>query len=159
MESVHLIAEEWSSLSGQYTTEESDFMSEFLAGNSNYSVCGNGNTNFGMPTSLWPTHESTILTVTETNTNGTYSFDHATNIDSLSMLFCLGDTFQCDQNLSIQINDCIDEGSGLEPVKLVLADNNNLQAKREHEIMVSEENITKNIENPAKRLRSSIEVQ
>lgn len=195
MEPSHLIAEEWGSLSGLCIADESDFMAQLLGGN--YSVtenhCGNTITSFGMPSVFWPGHESTIVTMTDTNSNSHFpsnvanantnslcfsqgsssstdsgnvfstTTDQATNIESLSMFFCLGDAklsphgFQWDDNLSLQISEFTDEGSG----KLVLADNN-LQAKREHEMMVSEpseEDGSKNLENPAKRFRSSIEVE
>ncbi|MCH99176.1 transcription factor bHLH84-like, partial [Trifolium medium] len=103
METAQLISEEWESLSGQYTAEEADFMTQFLG--------------------------------------GTYSCDLATNIDSL--FFGLGDaklsSQYFDDNLSKQINyESIDhEGSGLELVRPVLA---------------------ADLENTAKRFRSSIEV-
>ncbi|KAL2324278.1 hypothetical protein Fmac_023336 [Flemingia macrophylla] len=92
-----------------------------------------------------------------TTSSGNYSCDPATNFDSLSMLFCLGDakfsphSIQLSDNLSQQINENTDEESSLDPVAFA---NNNLQAKRVFEMMVSEpveETLTK-------RLRGSIEV-
>ncbi|KAJ1402859.1 Myc-type, basic helix-loop-helix [Sesbania bispinosa] len=182
MEPTQLISEEWGSLSGLYTAEEADFMAQLLDGN----------------TSFRPGHESTIVTLTSTNSNsyfpsnvantnflcfsqgsspstdsgnifststssGTCSFDPATNIDSVSMVFCLGDSkssLQWNDNISQQMNESTDEESGLDLEKLVFADNN-WQAKREYEMMnfePSEEDRSRNLENPAKRFRSSIEV-
>ncbi|CAJ2630430.1 unnamed protein product [Trifolium pratense] len=137
MEPAQLIFEEWNSLSGQYTAEEADFMSQFLG--------GDGNTNFGMPSYL-PSNVananfmclskgSSISTDNSPNTHstttssGTYSCDLATNIDSL--IFCLGDAKQ------INYESIDHEGSGLELARPVLA---------------------AEMENTAKRYRSSIEV-
>ena len=166
MEPTQLISEEWHSLSGQYTAEETDFMAQFLA--------SNGNTSFGMP-SYFPSNaananfmcfsqESSTSTdhsanIFSTTSSGTYSCDLGTNIDSLSMFFSLEDAKfspqYLDHNLTKKINyECINhEGSGL-----VLVDNN-LRDEREHEMtMTSEKDKSKNLENPAKRFRSSIEV-
>jgi len=175
MEPAQLISEEWDSLSGQYTAEEADFMNQFLSGNKN--------TSFGMPSyfpqadfmcfsqgSSTSTDNSANISSTTTTSSGTYSCDLATNFDSLSMFFCLEDAKFSPQYLHDSIskhinNDSIDhKGSCLEPVKLVLAADNNLHDEREHEMMMvsepsSEEDRSKNMENPAKRFRSSIEVQ
>ena len=97
--------------------------------------------------------------------SGPYSCDPATNFDSVSMAFCLGDAqfsphaFQCNDYSSQQINENTDEESSLDPVALA---NNNLQAKREYEMMVSEyvqEVRSANLENLTKRPRSSKEVE
>ncbi|KAG4998444.1 hypothetical protein AAZX31_10G244800 [Glycine max] len=98
--------------------------------------------------------------------SGAYSCDPEANFDSVSMVLCLGDakfsphSFQCDDNSSQQINENTDEESSLDPWKLAIADNNS-QAKREYEMMVSEPvevDRSRNLENLAKRLKSSIEV-
>jgi len=167
MEPAQLISEEWDSLSGQYTAEEADFMNQFLSGNKN--------TSFGMPSyfphadfmcfsqgSSTSTDNSANTFSTTTTSSGTYSCDLATNFDSLSMFFCLEDAKfspqYLDDNISKHINnDSIDhKGSCLEPVKLVLAANNEMMMVSEP---CSEEDRSKNMENPAKRFRSSIEVQ
>ncbi|CAJ2630429.1 unnamed protein product [Trifolium pratense] len=169
MEPAQLIFEEWDSLSGQYTAEEADFMTQFL--------CDNTNTNFDMPSSYFPSNVSNAnfmcfsqgsSTSTDKTANifSTNTCDLATSIDSLSMFFSLEDAKfspqYLDDSLSKQVNyECIDKGSVLELVHA----KNNLQAKMEHDhemMMVSEppseEDSSQNIENSAKRFRSSIEV-
>lgn len=66
MDPVEQISEEWSSLSGFYTAEEADFMSQLLG---NCSLPENlcGNFNLGIPSAIWPGHESTIVSVTGIN--------------------------------------------------------------------------------------------
>ncbi|KEH44024.1 transcription factor [Medicago truncatula] len=136
MEPAQLISEEWDSLSGQYTAEEADFMNQFLSGNKN--------TSFGMP-SYFPHADFMCFSQgSSTTSSGTYSCDLATNFDSLSMFFCLEDAKFSPQYLDDSIskhinNDIIDhKGSCLEPS--------------------SEEDRSTNMENPAKRFRSSLEV-
>ncbi|XP_068491204.1 transcription factor bHLH139-like [Phaseolus vulgaris] len=185
MESSQHISEEWGSLYGLHTTEEADFMAQ-LFGEKHY-----GNTTLGFwpgNESTTVTIKGTdsnsyfLSNVTDINlcflqgsscsidtgnsifsttSSGPYSCDPATNFDSVSMAFCLGDaqfsphSFQCNDNSSQQINENTDEESSL-----ALADNN-LQAKREYEMMVSEhvqEVRSGNLENLTKRLRSSKEV-
>ncbi|CAL5209831.1 unnamed protein product [Lathyrus oleraceus] len=154
MEPTQLISQEWDSLSGQYTAEEADFMTQFLGGN--YS-CFPSNANFmcfPQGSSSSTDHSDDIFS-TVTASNGPYLCDPATHIDSLSMFFS---PQYLDDSLIKQINyEGIDhERSCLEPGKLAHAPDNNLQAKREHEMMfVSEEDRTENMENPAKRFRSS----
>lgn len=186
MEPAQLISEEWGSLSGLYTAEEAEFMTQLLAGN--YSVTEKQcvSSSAGIASAFWPGHESTKVSFTGTNSNsylpsniananylcfsqgsssstdsgnifsttsrGTYSCDTVTNLDSMSMGFCLGDSkfsphsFQCNENLRQQINEITDE-----------------EAKRgECERMVfepAEEARSINLQNPAKRLRRSPEVQ
>lgn len=164
MEPIQLISEEWGSLSGLYTAEEADFMAQLLGGN--YSVTDKhcGNPSFGMPmpsSTIWHGHESTTLTLTSTNSNS-YFPSNVTNTNFLS--FSQGSTsstdsgsFQWNDKLTQQITQSINEESG----RQVLTENN-LQAKREyHEMMVSEpaeEERSRNLENPTKRFRNSIEV-
>ncbi|XP_020233246.1 transcription factor bHLH84 [Cajanus cajan] len=102
--------------------------------------------------------------ILSTTSSGSYSCDPASNFDSVSMLYSLGDakfspySFQLNDNLSQRINENTDEELSLDPVALA---DNNLQAKREYEIMVSEpvqEDGSRNLETLTKRLRSSIEV-
>ncbi|XP_061373895.1 transcription factor RSL2-like [Gastrolobium bilobum] len=180
MEPAQLISEQWGSLSGLYTAEEADFMAQLLCGNYSVTEKHCANTSFGMPYAFVPGHESTIVTMTGTNSNsyfpsnvantnfscfsqgnsssidggnffsttssGTYSCDPATNFDSESMVFCFGDvkfssdSFQRNDNLNQHINESIDE----EEYKMIVS---------EH----AEEGISRNLENPAKRFRSSIE--
>ncbi|CAK8573844.1 unnamed protein product [Lathyrus sativus] len=134
MEPTQLISQEWDFLSGQFTAEEADFMTHFLGGNTNYSY--------------FPANSANIFSTT-------------TNIDSLGEDAKFSPQY-LDDSFSNQISyECIDlEWSGLEPGNLVPALGNSLQAKREHEMnFVSEspsgEDRTKNMENPAKRFRSS----
>ncbi|KAI4298552.1 hypothetical protein L6164_032099 [Bauhinia variegata] len=66
MEPAECISEEWSSLSGFYTAEEADFMTQLL-GNSSVSVLNNGlngNSDFGIPSAIWPATESAIVSMT-----------------------------------------------------------------------------------------------
>lgn len=149
MEAAQLIYEEWDSLSGQFTAEEADFMTQLLHGNTNCSYFAS---NVANANSMCFSQVSS----TDTANSGIYFSDHAIDNDSLSMFYS---PQYLDDNLSKQMNyeSIAHEGSCLEPVKLVLAPHNNLQAKREHEMMmfVSEEDRTENMENPAKRFRSS----
>ncbi|CAJ1977336.1 unnamed protein product [Sphenostylis stenocarpa] len=66
MDPTEQISEEWSSLSGFYTAEEADFMSQLLG---NCSLPENlcGNFHLGIPSAIWPGHESTIVSVTSIN--------------------------------------------------------------------------------------------
>ncbi|KAK7280261.1 hypothetical protein RJT34_25323 [Clitoria ternatea] len=180
MEPSQLICEEWSSLSGLHTAEEADFMAQLLC--DNYSVTEKhcGNTSFGMPPVFWSDHESTTVTMTDTNSNS-YFPSNVTNANFLcfsqgsSSSTCSGNNifsttssgttlsprgFQWNDNLSQQISESTDEESSLDPGKLILADNT-LQTNRECEMMVYEpvdEDTSRNLENPAKRFRSPIEV-
>lgn len=196
MESVQLISEEWGSLCGLHTTEEADFMAQLFGNNNSVTEKHCGNTSFG----FWPSHESTLVTMTDTNSNSYFpsnnantnllcfsqgssssidsgnnifstisneTCDQASNFDSVSMVFCMGDakfspySFHLDDNLSQHINENTDEESSLDPGQLAVADNN-LQAKRENEMMVSEpveEDRSRNLKNLTKRLRSSKEVE
>ncbi|TKY51033.1 Transcription factor bHLH85 [Spatholobus suberectus] len=196
MEPAQLISEEWGSLCGLHTTEEADFMAQLFGGNYSVTEKHSGNTSFGFwpgheskIVTMTGTNSNSHFpsNVTDTNflcfsqgsssstdsgnmlsttSSGTYSSDPATNYDSVSMVFCLGDakfsphSFQWNDNLSQQTNENTDEESSLDLGKLALADNN-LQAKREYEMMASEpveEDGSINLEIQAKRLRSSIEV-
>ncbi|XP_058739064.1 transcription factor bHLH139-like [Vicia villosa] len=155
MEAAQLISQEWDSLSGQYTAEEADFMTHFLGGNYSCfpSNVANANANFmyfsqGISSK---TDYSDDIFPTITASNGPYLCNPATDIDSLSMFFSIDHERLClepmffspqylDDNLIKQINyEGIDhERSCLEPAS---------QADR-----------TINMENPAKRFRSSLEV-
>ncbi|MED6123076.1 hypothetical protein PIB30_045951 [Stylosanthes scabra] len=170
MEPAQLISEEWGSLSGLYTAEEAEFMTQLLAGN-NYSVSDKHYSSVAMPPSsaFWPAHESKQVNLKGTNCNSylppsyienanylcfsqgsssstengnMYSYDTATNFDSMSTDFCLeGAKFspQCNDNSRAQINGIIDEDAKIECERMVFEPAENLQ-------------------NPAKRLRSSSEV-
>lgn len=71
MEPVEGISEEWSSLSGMYTADEADFMSQLL-GNCSVPEQLYGNSNLEIPSALWPGHESTIVSVTGINKSAYY---------------------------------------------------------------------------------------
>ncbi|RDX94849.1 Transcription factor bHLH85, partial [Mucuna pruriens] len=181
MEPVQLISEEWGSLCGLHTTEEADFMAQLFGGNYFVTEKHCGITSFGTNSnSYFPSNvtDTNLLCFSQgsssstdsgnnifsTTSSGTYSCDPAKNFDSVSMVFCLGDakfsphSFQWNDNLSQQTNENTDEESSLDPVALA---DNNLQTKREYEMIASEpveEDRSRNLENQAKRLRSSIEV-
>ncbi|XP_015941704.1 transcription factor bHLH84-like [Arachis duranensis] len=169
MEPAQLISEEWGSLSGLYTAEEAEFMTQLLAGN--YSVSEKHYSSVAMPPSsaFWPCHESTKVSFKGINGNSylppshienanylcfsqgsssstengnIYSYDTTTNFDSMSTDNCLeGAKFspQSNDNSRAQISGIIDD-----------------DAKIECERMVFEP--AEDLENPTKRLRSSSEV-
>ncbi|CAL0320731.1 unnamed protein product [Lupinus luteus] len=169
MESTHLISEEWCSLSGLNIAEEADFMTQLLGGNSTFwssHESTNTYTNSYFPSNVensnlfYCSQGSSSSTdnsggnIFSRTSSGTCSFDPATNFDSMSMDIFSGDSnfsphiFQWNGNLSQQINvlnsdeePCIDQG------KLVLNDYN----------LHAEEDKNRNLMNPAKRSRSSIE--
>ncbi|KAF9665940.1 hypothetical protein SADUNF_Sadunf16G0177400 [Salix dunnii] len=59
MESIGAIAEgEWSYLSGMYTSEEADFMAQLLVNCPLNQI--DSSSSFGVPSSFWPNHESTM---------------------------------------------------------------------------------------------------
>nr|KYP75288.1 Transcription factor bHLH84 [Cajanus cajan] len=140
MEPVQLISEEWGSLCGLHTTEEADFMAQLFGGNYSVTEKHCGNTSFG----FWPSHESTTVTMADTNSNSNF----VSNVTDTNFLcFSQGSSSSTDSG-----------ELSLDPVALA---DNNLQAKREYEIMVSEpvqEDGSRNLETLTKRLRSSIEV-
>ncbi|XP_058757367.1 transcription factor bHLH139-like [Vicia villosa] len=161
MEPAQLISQEWDSLSGQYTAEEADFMSQFLGGNYSFTEkhCGDGNTNFGTPSyfssNVANSNSMCFSDGSSTNTansaDGIYYSDPATNIDSLSMLFCSGEDAKFspqyfNDSFSHQINyENIDhERLCLEPYEMMMVSEPS-----------SEENRSQNMENPAKRFRTS----
>ncbi|KAK7343522.1 hypothetical protein VNO77_12316 [Canavalia gladiata] len=176
MEPAQLISDEWGSLSGHHTAEEADFMAQFLGGNYSVTEKHYTNTTFDMPSTFWPCHESTTLTMTGTDSNSHFPSNVAnTNFlcfsrgscsitDSGNNIFSTTSTgnytfsphcFQWSYNLSQQINESTDDESSLDPA------HSNLQTKRECEMMISEtveEDGNRNLESPDKRFRSSIEV-
>ncbi|XP_027364760.1 transcription factor bHLH84 [Abrus precatorius] len=84
MDPAEQISEEWSSLSGLYTAEEADFMSQLL-GDCSVPQHLYGNFNLGIPSAIWPGHESTIVSVTSINK----SSDFPANVDnSNANYFC-----------------------------------------------------------------------
>ncbi|XP_061373896.1 transcription factor bHLH84-like [Gastrolobium bilobum] len=99
MDPAEQISEEWSSLSGLYTAEEADFMSQFL---SNSSIPENlyGNFNLGIPSALWPGHESTIVSVTGSN-NSSYFPANADNSNTIFIPFSQGSSFTADDSSNI----------------------------------------------------------
>jgi hypothetical protein len=146
MEPTELISQEWTSLSGLYTAEESDFMNQLL-GNSSFSQHFYQNSNLlGTETAFWPPHDSTIVTAqVPTSTSDTSCFNNnpVISFDYISM------------GLSIDHSKCTTQSD-----EQVLA-NKNLQARKsEREVLVSEpeEDKTTSAENSGKRSRSSNEV-
>ncbi|XP_058739074.1 transcription factor bHLH139-like [Vicia villosa] len=145
MEAAQLISQEWDSLSGQCTAEEADFMTHFLGGNTNYSYfpssVANANSMCFSQGSSTNTANSADIFSTTTN-SGIYFCDKEPKVDSLSMLFCLGE----DAKFSPQyFNDSFSHQINYESI--------------DHERLClepsSEENRSQNTENPAKRLRTS----
>ncbi|OIW12859.1 hypothetical protein TanjilG_24792 [Lupinus angustifolius] len=172
--------EEWSSLSGLYTADEADFMSQLL---DNYSVPGQIYENFNMeiPCASLHGHESTIVNVTGINKSSHFSENaananvlHNSNIlPSISGSSCylndplsntryvpIGTSFVDDklspysyqENENQYINENIED--------LGVADKS-LQAHKDcEEALVSEpaeEDITCNLENSRIRSRRSVE--
>ncbi|KEH27330.1 transcription factor [Medicago truncatula] len=155
MEPTGLISQEWTSLSGLYTAEESDFMNQLL-GNSSFSQHFYQNSNFGTETTFWPPYDSTIVTA-----------QVPSSTSDTSNLF---PTTSCFNNNPVTTFDYISMGLSIDYSKFtpcttqsdeqVLA-NKNLQARKtEREILVSEpeEDKTTSTENSGKRSRSSNEV-
>ncbi|CAL5195140.1 unnamed protein product [Lathyrus oleraceus] len=149
MEPAELISQEWSSLSGLYTAEESDFMNQLL-GNCSTPQHLYQNSNLGTESAFWPTHDSTMVTVTK---NNNYS-------NSTSDASCINNTVTSFEYISMGLSV---NGSKFSPYttqtnQQFLA-NKNLQSPKEHEILVSEpEENTVRKENSLKRSRSSNEV-
>ncbi|KAG4907663.1 hypothetical protein AAZX31_20G121600 [Glycine max] len=96
MDPVEQISEEWSSLSGFYTAEEADFMSQLLG---NCSLPENlcGNFNLGIPSAIWPGHESTIVSVTGIN-ESPYFHANADNSNTNYLCFSQGSSFTADSS-------------------------------------------------------------
>ncbi|CAL0316342.1 unnamed protein product [Lupinus luteus] len=172
--------EEWSSLSGLYTADEADFMSQLLG---NCLVPGQlyGNLNMEIPSASLHGHESTIVNVTGIN-KSSHSSENAANANVLHSsnisLSTSGD--------SCYLNDPV-SNTGYVPIGFSFVDakfspysyhgnenqyineniedfsvaDKNLQAHKEcEEALVSEpaeENITCNVENSGRRSRRSVE--
>lgn len=157
MEGAGRISEEWSSLSGFYTTEEADFMTQLL---SNTCSVQHDELHQQIPNPSF--HESTVVSLTGINNNTSLCFpsivgnDSFTSFDSMCMGLAWGDAefMPC----SVQSSENTDE----ELVKSVLAvAHKNLQAIRECETQVSEsaEKLkSSSLENSEKRSRRSLEV-
>ncbi|KAK7269923.1 hypothetical protein RIF29_22732 [Crotalaria pallida] len=84
MEPVEQISEEWSSLSGFYTADEADFMSQLL-GNCSVPEQLYGNFSLEIPTASWHGHESTIVSVTGVDKSPYYP-ENADNTNLLHFL-------------------------------------------------------------------------
>ncbi|OIW06887.1 hypothetical protein TanjilG_19536 [Lupinus angustifolius] len=178
-------SEEWSSLSGLYTVDEADFMSQLL---DNCSVPEQlyGNFDMEIPSALWDDHESTLAGVTGlnkcsyypekvANTNflhssnnfpstsgGNYYFnDPVTNTGYVPMGFSFADSEFSPYSFQGNENQCINEN--IEEFGVEVVADQNLQARKEcEEVLVSEpaeEDITCNLENSGKRSRRSTEVR
>ncbi|TKY51034.1 Transcription factor bHLH84 [Spatholobus suberectus] len=96
MDPAEQISEEWSSLSGLYTAEEADFMSHLLG---NCSLPENlcGNFNLGIPSAIWPGHESTIVSVTGIN-GSPYFPANADNSNTNYLRFSQGSSSTADSS-------------------------------------------------------------
>lgn len=174
-------SEEWSSLSGFYTAEEADFMSQLL---SNCSVPDHQyeNYNLEIPPASWSGHESTIMSVTgincssyvhanvnnsETNFFG-FSQGSSSNITNCSNMFpttsgdncCFDDPVANIGFMSIgdaKFNTFSVQGNENSDEE-VIGD----KAHKQCEEPVSEppeEDITSNLEKSGKRSRSAMEVE
>ncbi|KAK7390975.1 hypothetical protein VNO78_19230 [Psophocarpus tetragonolobus] len=186
MDPVEQISEEWSSLSGLYTAEEADFMRKLLG---NCSLPENlcGNFNLGIPSAIWPGHESTIVSVTginkshgfpinadSINTNYLcFSQGSSATTDSSNILpttsgdkYCLSDPVSNIDYMSMGFanvqgsdNQQINENTD-EELGLVVIVDKNVQDQQECEVLVSEaaqEDINTNVEKSGKRSRGSMQ--
>lgn len=183
MEAAGRISEEWSSLSGFYTAEEADFMTQFL-GNDNCSIpeelllyenpslgfpcsfestivslnCMKNNTTSYFPSSVAPNHANFFCFTPSGGNINPHNNDTMTNFDTISMGFSFGDVKS--MPFSAQSNGNTDEESGLERVPPVA--DKNFQANVESEALVSEPvqkgNKSSNVGSSEKRSRSSSEV-
>ncbi|CAK8573843.1 unnamed protein product [Lathyrus sativus] len=149
--------EQWSSLSGFYTAEEADFMGQLLD-NCQVPEHSYGNFNLEVPSTLWPGHGSTIMSMNNSisDINGGYNClndDQVANIGYISMLN--GDFGP----YSAQITENnTDEEFGQE----VIGDKNFHAHVECEEVLVSEsveDGVNINMEKSGKRSRSSMKVQ
>ncbi|KAL5100883.1 hypothetical protein RYX36_005210 [Vicia faba] len=152
MEPAELISQEWSSLSGLYTAEESDFMNQLL-GNCSPPQHLYQNADSGTEAAFWPAHDSTTVTVTKNNNlNFAAQFSNDTS--------CINNTVTSFEYISmgLSVNDSKFSPYTTQPNENFLA-NKNLKSPEEHEILVSEpEENTGREKNSLKRSRSSNEV-
>lgn len=156
MEPAELISQEWSSLSGLYTAEESDFMNQLLG---NYSLPQHldQNFNFGTESAFWPAYDSTTVTVTKSNNYSNFAAQFPSSTSDTS---CINNTVTSFEyiTMGLSVDDSKFGQYTTQPNEQLLA-NKNLQSPREHEILVSEpEENTVRMENTLKRSRSSNEV-
>ncbi|GAU29512.1 hypothetical protein TSUD_115340 [Trifolium subterraneum] len=152
MDSTDLISQEWSSLSGLYTAEEADFMNHFL-GNSSVPQHLYQNSNFGTQSAFWPSHDSTIVTVTKNgNSNFAAQVRSSTTSDSSNIF----PTTSCVVNNPVTNFGYISMGLSIGDSKFTPF----TTQPEEHEILVSEpeEDKTTSTEKSGKRSRSSNEV-
>ncbi|KAK7343523.1 hypothetical protein VNO77_12317 [Canavalia gladiata] len=96
MDPSEQISEEWSSLSGLYTAEEADFMSQLL-GNCSVPEQLYGSFNLGIPSAIWPGHDSTIVSVTSINKTS-YFPAHVDNSNANYFCFSQGSSFTADSS-------------------------------------------------------------
>ncbi|KAK7280260.1 hypothetical protein RJT34_25322 [Clitoria ternatea] len=182
MDHAEQISEEWSSLSGFYTAEEADFMSQLL-GNCSFPEHLYGNFNMAIPPAIWPGHESTIVAVAGIN-NTSYFPPNGDNSNTSYLSFSQGSSSTVDSSnafpttsgncslndplanisymsmgfslgdakFSQQINENTDEELGID-----VADKN-LQDHKECEV-VAEEDINTTLEKSGKRSRSTMQVR
>ncbi|CAJ2651053.1 unnamed protein product [Trifolium pratense] len=166
MDSTELISQQWSSLSGLYTAEEADFMNHFL-GNSSLPQHLYQNSNFRTESAFWPSHDSTIVTVTKNNNDDSNfaaqvrssTYDSSNIFPATSCIVNNPVTNFGYISLGLSIGDSKFTPFTKQPDEQVLA-HKNLQAPKEHEILISEpeEDKTTSTEKSGKRSRSSNEV-
>ncbi|CAL0300376.1 unnamed protein product [Lupinus luteus] len=185
MEPAEQISEEWSSLSGLYTADEADFMSQLL-GNCSVPEQLYGNFNLEIPSVSWHGHESTIVSVTSNNYRSSYYPENAANTNFLhSNIFPSTSGANCYLNDPITNNGYVPIGFSLvdakfspyafqgnenqyineniEELGLEVVAHNNLQPQKEcAEVLVSEppeDYITCNLENSGKRSKRLVEAR
>ncbi|CAJ2630426.1 unnamed protein product [Trifolium pratense] len=169
--------EEWSSLSGFYTAEEADFMGQLL-NNSQIPQHHYGNFNFETPSTLWPIHDSTIVSMNNSSHFPQNYDNNSSNTDFLSFLQesnFISATSNISPNTINGGNICLnDQGANIGYISMENVnfstysiqgnDNQQITENTDEEFgqEVSEstkEGISNNLEKSGKRSRSSIKVQ
>ncbi|XP_058757355.1 transcription factor bHLH84-like [Vicia villosa] len=178
--------EEWSSLSGFYTAEEADFMGQLLD-NCQVPQHDYPNFNFEVPSTLWPGHDSTIVSMnnsdhfpqnvdnsninflsflhgsdTISDANGSYNClndDQVANIGYISMLNGDFGAYSVQRNDSAQITE---NNTDEEFCQEVIGDKSFQDHVECEELLVSEsveDGVKINMEKSGKRSRCSMKVQ
>jgi hypothetical protein len=167
--------EEWSSLSGFYTAEEADFMGQLL-NNCQIPQHHYGNFNLETPSTLWPLHDSTIVSINNSS-HFPQNYDNNSNTDFLSFLQ-ESNSISTTSNISpstincgnICLNDQVAnigyismENSHFSTYSIQGNDSQQITENTDEEFgqEVSEstkEGISNNVKKPGKRSRSSIKV-
>ncbi|MCI21701.1 transcription factor bHLH84-like [Trifolium medium] len=141
-------------------------MNHFL-GNSSVPQHLYQNSNFGTQSAFWPSHDSTIVTVTKNNYDSNFAaqvrsstFSDSSNIFPATSCVVNNPVTNFGYiSMGLSIGDSKFTPFTTQPDEQVLADKN-LQAPKEYEILVSEpeEDKTTSAEKSGKRSRSSNEV-